>query len=250
MAPAKWRGNKAKGALCEVCVWVSAWAGVSVCAGEVYPNRQDAVCARCVDFVEWMVILSVQRRVCVRACEREQTCTLNTAAQNSSLPVQVCPHVTAVRSRLRREDDRILGPHLLCNFLFVSIASKNIFAQSDSAARQIKGQSPWSRGSLTRWQTALSLKICSLVVFRGRRPDGGISYKQSLSCVKVWPAESRYSQVAPMETSAFAVFDIWIRCFPPTYEYLCGHIVKKNLCGGHTFFFNVQWCTITTVCFI
>lgn len=72
MAPAKWRGNKAKGALCEVCVWVSAWAGVSVCAGEVYPNRQDAVCVRCVDFVEWMVILSVQRRVCVRVPVRER----------------------------------------------------------------------------------------------------------------------------------------------------------------------------------
>lgn len=68
--------------------------------------------------------------VCARACEREQTCTLDTAAQNSSPPVQVCPHVTAVRSRSRREDDRILGPHLLCNFLFVSIASKNIFAQT------------------------------------------------------------------------------------------------------------------------
>lgn len=95
MAPAKWRGNKAKGALCEVCVWVSAWAGVSVCAGEVYPNRQDALCVRCVDFVEWMVILSVQRRVCVCLWERadvhvEHSSPKQQSASSSMPPCDRC----------------------------------------------------------------------------------------------------------------------------------------------------------------
>lgn len=184
-------GALGRGALCEVCACVCLSVHVRqrvrACVDEVYPSRQDVVC---VDFAEWMVIVNSQKKkeggvspcvrvnvesVCVYVCVYARVHVCHNSPKwvsKSSLSVQVCPHVTAVRSRSRREDNRLLVPQVLCNCFFFLHA--NMLIQKIDQTQlgdKLKNKALSDTDPTRLWKATVEIfqEIFSHLVFRRRR---------------------------------------------------------------------------------